>query len=764
MNEDDVIPFVPTSPEPKGKGEEGDFVPFKETPQIGLPEAIGRGVRSGFFLNQAPQVAALAEASGMVPELKLPEGGTRASYGPIETIVGAGRLGLEKLAPGTFGEGAGKRYEERLASEKARQAASREQYPGTSMASDVGGSLVNPISKIIPAPAAGKTFFQNAMSAAGPSAALGAVQGSGEGDTWSEKAINAAKGLIGGGVAGGVLSGTLGKFMPGPAAPAGSPSPSAIVEAAERLSVRGTPLQVPKIVASNDPLLGTLGGLAKELPFVGTPLTRAAERTSEQIGAKVGELASGETRNSAGAVAKDALTDWIGPRSQKIVSDAYDRVDSLLTHPSAQPLDATRAVAQSIQDEMNKVQKVLGDDPAVNLLMNAITDPNGLSYQGIKGLRTRIGQMLDDPSEIYKDASPSLRQLYKGLTEDLKAVIEKSGGPLAVREFEAANTLNTEIQRQREALLKITGTKESSKSGDQIFDTLLRQAGSSGSTDIPKLQLARRAMTPEEWENVSRGIIDNLSINKTTNAFDPASLFRQYAKLSNQGKDTLFGSPTVAGYNLRRAMEDLATVGTRLDRLKSISATQGSGERKLLSAGELIALAFHPVKVGSGIASGRAFSSAMAQPATAQSVANWAKAYAVLGSKPSSATAKTFVRATQNLATEIGGKYGLPEKETILNAVIGGAELAKLASTIHGQLTDFSGSKDRPEHGGRNTDTVFDTGRSTGGRASRATGGAVNLMALSKAAKKRVTQVTEPLLNESDDTVAHALAVAGKNI
>ena len=49
-------------------------------------------------------------------------------------------------------------------------------------------------------------------------------------------------------------------------------------------------------------------------------------------------------------------------------------------------------------------------------------------------------------------------------------------------------------------------------------------------------------------------------------------------------------------------------------------------------------------------------------------------------------------------------------------------------------------------------------------RERRATGGAVNLMALAKAAKKHVTKVTEPLLNESDDTVAHALAVAGKNI
>jgi len=764
MNEDDVIPFVPTAPEPKRVASGDEAIPFKETPQIGLPEAVGRGVRSGFLLNQAPQVAALAEASGMVPELKLPEGGTRPSHGPIEALVGAGRLGLEKLAPGTFGEEAGKRYEERLASEKARQAASREQYPGTSMASEVGGSILNPISKIIPLPEAGKTFLQNAMRAAPSSAALGAIQGSGEGETWSEKGINALKGLIGGGLAGGAISGTLGKVMPGVKAPSGEPSPADIVSASERLSSRGAPLQVPKIVASNDELLGTLGSTAKELPFVGKPLTEAAEKTSGQIGTKVGELSGGQTRMSAGETAKDALTNWIGPRSQKLVSDAYDKVDNLITTSALQPLDATRKVAQSVQDEMNKSQKVLGEDPAVKFLMNAITDPAGLDYQGLKGLRTRIGQMLDDPSEIYKDASPSLRKLYAGLTEDLKSVVEKSGGPAALKEFEAANAFNKEIQSQREALLKITGTKESSKSGDQIFDTLLRQAGSSGATDIPKLALAQKSMTPQEWAQVSRGVIDNLSINKTTNAFDPASLFRQYGKLSEQGKDILFGPSKASAYGVRHALDDLATVGKRLDRLNAIASSQGGGERKILTAAELFGLVFHPLKAIPAIVAGRAFSSAMAEPATAQSVARWAKAYEILGSKPSSATAQAFVRASQNVATEVGGRHGLPDRETVLNAVIGGTELAKLVSKTHGYLTDFSPPANTAEPSMAPRDTVFDTGRSTGGRTGRATGGAVNLMALSKMAKKRVTQVTEPLLNESDDSVAHALAVAGKNI
>jgi hypothetical protein len=54
--------------------------------------------------------------------------------------------------------------------------------------------------------------------------------------------------------------------------------------------------------------------------------------------------------------------------------------------------------------------------------------------------------------------------------------------------------------------------------------------------------------------------------------------------------------------------------------------------------------------------------------------------------------------------------------------------------------------------------------RGPGNRTGRATGGAVNLMALSKVAKKHVTQSTEDLLNESDDTVTRALEIANQHI
>jgi len=557
---------------------------------------------------------------------------------------------------------------------------------------------------------------------------------------------------LGGSLTGGLIGGTLGKVMPSAVPPVSGIPANEIVKAGERLSLTGGPVQVPKIIASeNEPLLG-LSSLAKDIPFVGSPLNRAGQKLEQQIQAKVGDISQGETRNSAGNIAKDELEKWIGTKSKQLVSDAYDAVDPLIKTPSLQPLDATRKVAQTVQDELNKSQKILGDDPAVSKLMNAITDPNGLDYQGIKGLRTRIGQMIDDPSDIYKEAAPSLRRLYGALTDDLKAVIDKSGGKPALKAFEEANNLNKDIAAQREALLKITGQKTTSRSGDQIFDTLIKYAGSKGGTDVPKLLLAKQNLPPEAWETIALGAVDHLATNKTTNAFDPAAMFRQYNQLSTQGKEGLFGA---VGTPLRQALDDLSTLGSRIDRISALSAKQGEGERKLLTAAELLSLAFNPVKTAVGATAGRMFASAMAEPATSQSVNNWAKAYAVLGSKPSSATANAFVKATQNLSTEVGGRHGLPDTDAILNSVIAGTEVVKVAAALHEAMTNMSPPP--TEEGGNNPrrNDVFDTGRKAGGsvgRIGRASGGKVahniaplvgRLMGLANQAKKATDNNTK---------------------
>lgn len=78
-----------------------------------------------------------------------------------------------------------------------------------------------------------------------------------------------------------------------------------------------------------------------------------------------------------------------------------------------------------------------------------------------------------------------------------------------------------------------------------------------------------------------------------------------------------------------------------------------------------------------------------------------------------------------------------------------------------------------PEPPQKTTDELYDelsgqapplTIRGPGNRMGRATGGAVNLTALAKSARRHVTLDTKPLLGEHDETVARALEVAGKHI
>jgi len=764
MSDNESFDFVPTKQD--GNVSDGSFE-FQPPPQISATEAVNRGISSGFTLGYEPRLKALSQASGIGTSIRGPNNEYGyVSHGPIESLVGAGRIGLEKLAPETFGTSASEMYNKTLAEEKARQESAREQYPIATFASEVGGSMVNPLFKAIPAPEGVKTFLENAKSAALPSGVLGSIQGSAEGDTWQERGMNALKGLLGGSIVGGTMSGALGKIMPSVTPPPSTVPAKEIVSAAERLSSSGSPIQVPKIIASeNEPLL-SISSVARDLPFTGTPLKTASEKMAQQLETKIGELSQGETRNSAGVLAKQGLEDWINIHSRKIISDAYDAVDPLITNPSTQTLDATRKAAQKISDEL-KNQKLLVEDPAVKMLMNAITDPTGLDYSAIKGLRTRIGKMMDDPSDVFKDAAPSLKQLYGGLTEDLKNSIQNGGGKPALDAFETANNLNKDIANQRNILLKITGTDKNARSGDQIFDTLVKFAGSSGKTDIPKLLTAKQSLPEDAWGTIASGIVDHLSTNKSTNSFDPASFFRNYNKLSNDGKNILFGD---SSSSLRQNLNDLASIGTRIDRMSTLSSSQGGGERKLLTAAELLAAAFHPVKTAIGLTGGRMFASAMSEPATAQSVNNWAKAYEVFASKPSSATANAFVQATQAMSTEAGGRHGMPSPDNILNTIIATSETAKLASYLHNAMTDMSPPENKQQDNSR---AVFDN-QSTGGRIERARGGKVTnskkqmlvkrLMDLAEKAKKEVSKNTEPLLNAPDEAIVKALHVANQAI
>lgn len=748
----DVLPLLPEDISASKKKETPDVLPLEK--QIGKLEAAERGVSGGFLFGYAPQISALNVASGMYGKEDITPSYTKV--GPVGAIVGAGRLGLEAVAPSVFGNTATKRYAETLATEKAAKESAREQHPGITMASELTGAIANPLTRV-GGPKAGVSTTENIIRGAVPNAVVGGVYGSSEGDTWLDKAYNAAMGALGGSIFGGAFGGVGGKFMKPPAG-VGTvpPAPTAaqVADATGRLSATGAAIAMPRVVASESEPLLTASTMVREIPIAGKPLKEAGEKALGQIETKAAELASGESRGLAGSEAKEALENWISKGWSKDVEAAYNKVDDLLTTNKPVSMINTRGMMDAIQIELGKARLPV-DTPAIKLIQDAATDPTGLTYEGMKILRTKLGEALQNPTEILKGSEPELRRLYGAITKDLRNAVKANGGQDALAAFEEANQLNITSQNAREQLLRITGQKTSSKSAEGVFDTLYRMAGSKAGSDVEKLALAQKTVPPDVWESISRGMIDHMGKSPKTNVFDANALFSNYGRLSDEGKNIIFGP---AGSGIRQAMDDLAIVGSRINRLNAIAAPEGGAERKLATAGEIIAAVLHPVKTGMAVGAGRMFANVMSEPATAESVAKWARAYELFASKPSKATANAFGAYTRALAQQIGGRYGLPDQDQIINAIVAGSETAKGINYLYDQA--FGNEPSEQKQGPHDYPN-----EASGGRVGHASGGKVGMTAegLLRDLKRRKVMMankTEQMLALPDDAVVQALDAA----
>lgn len=147
------------------------------------------GALSGASGNFRDELYGASNASGL-PEIL---GGLRAP-------VGAARLGLEYLAPDTFGDSATKAYEEGRDRIRGVQKAAEKEYPLTSLAGNVAGAIALPVGKLAQAP----TLPGRMAKGAGLGAGYGAVYGAGEGENLGERADKALSGSLTGAAVGAV--------------------------------------------------------------------------------------------------------------------------------------------------------------------------------------------------------------------------------------------------------------------------------------------------------------------------------------------------------------------------------------------------------------------------------------------------------------------------------------------------------------------------------------------------------------------------------
>jgi hypothetical protein len=436
-----------------------------------------------------------------------------------------------------------------------------------------------------------------------------------------------------------------------PAAPAPLTEGQEVTAAANRLSATGEPVQVPKAVATDSTAVQRIAATARNVPLAGDPLVKSAERTLGQLGTKADEVAAGYgggTVEGSGEAAGTAIKNWITGESKATSDKLYNRVDNLVDPQATTPLVNTRNIVAEIRAENAAAFQPEGK--AVGILSEA-AEADGLTYQGIKTLRTKIGEAMDSGILPEGMSGGELKRLYGALTDDLRSSVLTGGSPKAVAEFDRANNYYKLVSDRREALAKIIG-KDGNVPAEKVFDSLRAMATSTGRADHVKLAQARKAIGADDWNEFASGVAAKLGRDVEGN-FSPNRFITDYEKLSEAGKNILFRSGGKG--DLAQHLDDIAKVSSRFKELQKFANPSGTSQSvggMSIGAGLLAA----PMTTIGTVLGARTLSYALSRPATAASIAKVVRAQAALAANPSPTRLAAYAMASRNLISTLGDK------------------------------------------------------------------------------------------------------------
>lgn len=421
-----------------------------------------------------------------------------------------------------------------------------------------------------------------------------------------------------------------------------------VAAAANRIGV-----DLPRAAASDKVAVQQAGKVLTNVPIGGTPLRKSSRVAIDQLGDAATRTQEGFGSGNlatAGAAARQGMTDYAKKTLTGRVEDAYNNVDNLVTQNVTSPLSETAKIATEIA--AGRVNRARPESAAVGVVKEALARPEGLNYKGIKELRTDVGEMLKSPDLNSLGVSEAeLTRIYAGLSTDLKNAVARAGGEKASKAFGEANQLAAKTSREREALNKVLGRDASD---ERLFDRISSMAGSNARADRVSLARVRGAVSPDTWNEIASGVVAKLG-RDPDGAFSPDRFITGYGKLSPEGKTALFGGKK----ELSGALDDIATVSRRFKQLNQFANPSGTAQSGA-GIGYLGGAFVDPATVVGSIVGARVMSSILSKPVSARALAAYAKAYeqqaAQPGKAPSQALTNTARAVSAFLANEAGDR------------------------------------------------------------------------------------------------------------
>lgn len=418
-----------------------------------------------------------------------------------------------------------------------------------------------------------------------------------------------------------------------------------IVDAARRQNIH-----LPAAAMPDAPITSYTAGKLGQIPALGAPLRASADRTITGMGNRMEEIAGNQgNSNFRNAIedTREALHDWqtggTGPArqgtSRRQIEDAYADVENIISAryptgprggrpqgvPPTTPLANTRQMHRDIIADMDEDTTRSARD-ALGRVEDAIGRPQGLTYGGVKRLRSEIG-LLQNDKNLPDVTKAAYGRLYGSLTEDLRMAVYNTGGAPALRAWEHANNLTRDLKGRQEQIAKIIGLKQGAglNSSENIANRMLNMASSRSTGHLDRLREARRAVTEsggaDVWNNLGAALIQRLGRDPSSaqNVFSPERFLTAMGKFEPDAARILFGRNT---YEQLQDLRTIAEAHRALMRHGNPSGTGGVVTGMSIASSVLTA----PMTAVATIGGVWAASAILARPASRRALINWARA------------------------------------------------------------------------------------------------------------------------------------------
>lgn len=315
-------------------------------------------------------------------------------------------------------------------------------------------------------------------------------------------------------------------------------------------------------------------------------LHAAASRTADAAGTVLPEDTAGSALQKAGEVFSKATSQFGGRM--------YDRAEKLAGDARIVPEAAITALNGHIA-KLQEAGKVAA--PAVKELtkyLTSLSQEGGITVNGARQIRTLLRKGWQTDALRNTDAQRIMKDVGENLSNDVTQGLAANGteeGAKAANAFKAADAFwRTRVETIDKILEPVIGA---SKSGEDVINAVESMArGKTGG--VQRLRGLLGALPGDEANDVRATLIDRLGRsapgvqNETGTAFSPATFATNWAKMSEAGKNALFGHDP----KLRNNLDDIVLLTSKVkgaQRYANTSNTAGAAGVQAVMSGSTFA-------------------------------------------------------------------------------------------------------------------------------------------------------------------------------